>query len=139
MSDLTKENVNAKLRELFPHGHPDFLPTTLREMQLHSDKNHDYAGTGSALGNFDRVAAILALYPNLKLSDRRVVALVYALKQLDAVLWGMSDNIVHKVEGLNDRLQDISVYAKIVMCINNEEARKTDLDSRSFIPAKDVY
>lgn len=111
-------DVTDLLREFFPHGHPQFLPITLREMELHSVKNADYAGGGPALGNFDRVSAILALYPDLKLSDRRVVALVYALKQLDAVLWGINSNIVHKVEGLNARLQDISVYAKLVACMN---------------------
>lgn len=106
-----------QLREEFPHGHPAFLPITVRELELHSKKNHDYAAGGSPLGNFERVAAILGLYPNLRLSDQRVVALTYALKQLDAVLWGLSENIEHKVEGINERLQDISVYSKIVMCM----------------------
>lgn len=126
MSDRTTE-VEERLREVFPHGHPDFLPTTVREMQLHSDKNHDYAAGGSPLGNFERVSAILGLYPNLKLSDQRVVALVYALKQVDAVLWGLNQNIEHKVEGLNSRLQDISVYSKIVMCMNTEAARDKEI------------
>jgi hypothetical protein len=89
----------------------------LRELELHSEKNHDYAKGGSPLGNFERVSSILALYPKLSLSDQRVVALVYALKQLDAVLWGLSEDIEHKVEGLTERLQDISVYSKIVMCM----------------------
>jgi hypothetical protein len=105
------------LRLQYPHGHPQFLPITLRELQLHSDKNHDYASGGSALGNFERVAAILAAYPKLNLGDPKVVALVYALKQLDAVLWGLNSNIEHKVEGLAGRLSDISVYAKIVQCM----------------------
>lgn len=109
------------MRQRYPHGHSAFLPITLKELELHSVKNHDYAKGGPALGNFDRVSAILALYPNLKLSDRRVVALVYALKQLDAVLWGLSENIEHKVEGLNARLQDISVYAKIIQCMLTED------------------
>lgn len=116
------QNVVDDLRAVFPHGHPEFLPITVGEVQLHSDKNHDYAKGGKPTGNFDRVAAILALYPKLKLSDPRVVALVYALKQVDAVLWGLSENIAHKVEGLNDRLQDISVYSKIVMCMNRDLA-----------------
>ena len=102
------------------HGDPRFYALLQELARLHSDKNHDYAKGGKPTGNFDRVAAILALYPNLKLSDPRVVALVYALKQLDAVLWGLSENITHKVEGLNDRLQDISVYSKIVMCMNHD-------------------
>lgn len=112
----------AAIRELFPNGHPKFLPTTLAEIQLHSDKNHDYATGGDPMGNFNRVAAILALYPNLTLSDPRVVALTYALKQFDAVLWGLNSHIQHKVEGLNERLGDISIYAKIVMCLNADAA-----------------
>lgn len=112
--------VQSVLRNRYPHGHKKFLPITLREIELHSNKNHDYAKGGNALGNFTRVAAILALYPNLKLSDQRVVALVYALKQVDAVLWGMSAGIEHKVEGANARLQDISVYSKLVMCMNED-------------------
>lgn len=110
----------AGIRDVFPHGHPSFLPITMREVQLHSNKNHDYAAGGDPLGNFKRVAAILALYPDLKLSDPRVVTLVYTLKQLDAVLWGLNKGIVQKVEGLNDRLGDISIYSKIAMCINEE-------------------
>lgn len=112
----------TQLRQAFPHGHPEFLSITIKEAQLHSDKNHDYAKGGSALGNFERVAAILKMYPGLDLSDQKVVALVYTMKQLDAVLWGLSSKIEHKVEGLSDRLQDISVYSKIVMCMIHDEA-----------------
>lgn len=115
-------NVVEDLRKVFPHGHPKFLPITLKEIELHSKKNHDYASGGDPAGNFKRVAAILALYPNLKLSDPRVVALVYALKQLDAVLWGLNSNITHQVEGLDERLGDISIYSKIVMCLNADKA-----------------
>ncbi len=120
--------VESGLRTRFPYGHPRFLPITMRELQLHSDKNHDYAKGGPPLGNFLRVAQILALYPNLQPSDERVVALVYALKQLDAVLWGMSAGIAHKVEGANQRLQDISVYCKLVMCMNEDKERRPDED-----------
>lgn len=110
----------AALRDNYPHGHPDFLPITMREVRLHSDKNHDYASGGDPLGNFKRVAAILDLYPTLLHADPRVVALTYMLKQLDAVLWGLNAGITQKVEGINDRLADISVYAKIAMCLNND-------------------
>lgn len=110
-------SLEDSLRSRFPHGHPKFLPTTLKEIQLHSDKNHDYAKGGSPLGNFERVSAILALYPNLKLSDPRVLAMTYALKQVDAFLWGLNSGIKHKVEGAVERLQDVSVYAKIIICM----------------------
>jgi len=117
---MSIQHVEDDLRLVFPHGHPSFLPITLKEIELHSKKNHDYAAGGNPLGNFERVAKIRDLYPNLRLSDQRVVALVYAMKQLDAVLWGISENIEHQVEGLNARLQDISVYSKLVMCMNEE-------------------
>lgn len=125
---VSREELTACLRAIFPHGHEDYLPLAVKELELHSAKNHDYAKGGVALGNFNRVAAILALYPGLDPGDRRVVALTYALKQLDAVLWGLAKRIVHKVEGLNERLQDIAVYAKIVMCMNTEDARNKEID-----------
>jgi hypothetical protein len=127
----------AAMRLVFPHGHEDFLPTTLKEMELHSLKNHDYAKGGSALGNFERVSAILALYPGLNPSDKRVIALVYMLKQLDAVLWGIAKGIAHKVEGLNERLGDISIYSKIVMCMNLQDAREKDIDRHFGLDLKD--
>jgi hypothetical protein len=117
------DNLVEEIRKEYPYGHPEFLPITIGETALHSDKNHDYAAGGHALGNFDRVSAILALYPGLALGDRKVVALVYALKQLDAVLWGLSNQIKHKVEGLTSRLQDVSVYAKLVMCMIRDEVK----------------
>jgi hypothetical protein len=132
-----EEQFVKALRMVFPHGHEDFLPTTIAEMELHSVKNHDYAKGGDSLGNFNRVAAILKLYPGLDLSDRRVVALAYALKQLDAVLWGLCKKIAHKVEGLNERLGDISIYAKIVMCMNIEDARNAEID-RQFAQDKEM-
>lgn len=123
-----RDDTIQKLRELYPHGHEEFLPITVEELQLHSDKNHDYAGGGVPLGNFNRVAAILALYPGLNLGDRRVVALAYMLKQIDAVLWGIARKITHKVEGLNGRLQDISIYAKIIMCMGLDDTRNDEID-----------
>ena len=117
------------LRRLFPNGHENFLPTIIEQLELHSLKNGDYAGKGPACGNFERVAAILALYPGLDLSDKRVVALVYALKQLDAVLYGISKHITHKVEGLIPRLQDIAVYANIVICMVKEAQRQAPYET----------
>lgn len=83
-------------------------------MQLYSDKNHDYAGDDNPFGNFERVAKILSLYPGLDLTDRVVVALVYMLKQLDAVLRIKADKVATRVESLDSRLADIAVYSKII-------------------------
>lgn len=101
-------------------GHPFFYEQLAQEEALHDAKNHDYASGGPPLGNFLRVSAVLSLYPGLQLSDPVVVAAVYALKQLDAVLWGLSQQVDHKTEGLHERLQDISVYAKLMRCLLKE-------------------
>lgn len=108
-----RQSIVDQLRTEYPHGHADYILDTLQEIALHSDKNHDYAGGGDPLGNFDRVSAILQLYPDFPTATPTGVALTYALKQLDAVLWGLAQNIQHVVEGLDARLQDISVYAKL--------------------------
>ena len=121
---IVEKLVTDSLREDFPYGHPKFIPTTVRELQLHSDKNHDYAAGGSPLGNFERVSAILSMYPNLDLGDERVVALVYMMKQVDAVMWSLNQGHTAKVEGLSSRLQDISVYAKIVQCMEQDRAEE---------------
>jgi len=43
LRDTYEGDLEKKLRALFPHGHPDFIAMCIGEMQLHSDKNHDYA------------------------------------------------------------------------------------------------
>ena len=111
------EKIVKELRKLFPHGHPRFTEMTLDELALHSDKNHDYARGGDPLGNFNRVALILAQYPGLKLSNPAVVAAVYMLKQLDACLWMLSQGFEGDVENTDTRLTDVHVYAKIMRLI----------------------
>ena len=118
LNDLPKDTgryelMRRDIQEKFPHGHPRFRDISLEEMQLHSNKNHDYAAGGDPLGNFKRVAEIKKLYPGFPNDTPYGVALNYLLKQLDAVLWGLSQNIVHKCEGFGPRLQDISVYARL--------------------------
>ena len=109
-------------------GHEDFLPTALKQMVLHAAKNSDYASGGHPLGNFNRVAAIFANYPNLRMDNPLVVALCYAMKQIDAVLWGLNSNITHKVEGNLPRLDDVAVYANIAQCIIKEQTRNKDIE-----------
>lgn len=116
-------NAVKALRQQHPHGHPEFLPISIGEVALHSDKNHDYAHGGPPLGNFERVGAILGLYPKLDHSQPIVVCLSFLLKQLDAVLWGLNQRIVPKVEGALPRLKDISVYAKIAMCMVKDDLK----------------
>ncbi len=87
-------------------------------MQLHSNKNYDYAANSDPLGNFKRVANILSMYPSLNLSDAAIVAMVYMLKQIDAYLWIKSNGHEAKSEGTAARIRDVSVYAKIIGIID---------------------
>uniref|UniRef100_A0A6M3JZL2 Uncharacterized protein n=1 Tax=viral metagenome TaxID=1070528 RepID=A0A6M3JZL2_9ZZZZ len=89
-------------------------------MELHSEKNHDYAQGGDPLGNFKRVATILGLYPNLRLSNPEVVALVYSMKQLDATLWMLSRGYEGSVENVGTRLGDVAVYTKLARILHEE-------------------
>jgi len=101
-------------------GHPLFYKMTEAEQKLHSEKNMDYAKGGNPLGNFNRVAAILSNYPNLKLDNPTVIAIVYACKQLDAALWMMNQGYEGKVENIDTRLQDVHVYMKLARILEIE-------------------
>lgn len=103
------------------YGHPYFHQITAEETDLHNRKNHDYAKGGDALGNFKRVGTILGLYPGLDPSDPAIVAATYALKQMDAYLWGKAQKLVTKVEGPQERLGDWSIYAKLIRCIEKDK------------------
>lgn len=119
------ETTKKLLKEKFNYGHPDFVDITFDEMDLHSKKNKDYAKGGNSLGNFNRVSNILSNYPNLDLSQPKVVALVYAMKQLDAVLWMWSQKYEGEVEGVQDRLRDIHIYMKLIRILAKEENEQT--------------
>lgn len=107
------------------YGHPKFYEILEELAQLHSDKNHDYAVGGDPLGNFKRRAEIYSKYPGLDLSDPVVVALVDAMKQLDAAFWLLSNKHEAKVEGLTNRLKDVAVYSPIAMILEEEKQNGT--------------
>lgn len=111
--DNPYQDVIGSLRARYPGGHPDFIPLTIDEVALHAEKNSDYARNGDPLGNFMRVARILAQYPGLSVSDPVVVALVYAMKQLDAALWMLAKGYEGSVENIDTRLRDVHVYMKL--------------------------
>ena len=115
-------DIEARLREQFPHGHPAFISMALAEVALHSDKNRDYTGVASdPLGNFHRVAALLARYPGLDLSKPSTNAIVQMLKQLDAALNMVARGYEGKVEGEAARWRDIAVFAKLIPVLREEE------------------
>ena len=118
---LSPEDVQLALRTRYPYGHPNFIPTILEQVELHNNKNHDYARGGDSLGNFKRVAAILAAYwPEVFGGEKgpAVLAFIYALKQVDAEGWQYAQGGESKVEGVEGRLMDQAVYANIRLCMH---------------------
>jgi len=118
------DQVEKTLRELAPGGHDKFIPYALYEIMLHAAKNRDYTKGGDPLGNFNRVAKILSMYPGLDMGQPYNVALVYMLKQLDAVMWMFSQKYEGEVEGVAERIQDISVYSKLMRILFEESKGK---------------
>lgn len=120
------------------HGHPLFHKLTQMEVDLHNAKNHDYAAGGHPLGNFFRVSNILRMYPGLNPADPAIVAVIYAIKQIDAYLWIKSQGIQTKVEGIFERCQDVSVYFKLIQCIEHDLAMMAEhKDTREPVKPSD--
>lgn len=104
-------------------GHPRFYELTAHEADLHDRKNRDYTGgAGDPLGNFNRCAKIMNLYPGFPIHSPAGMAAAFLLKQFDAVMWAMSQGHETKIESVADRLGDISVYAKLWRIILEEDA-----------------
>lgn len=101
-------------------GHPRFHELTQLESDLHNRKNADYAGGGKPTGNFDRCAAIMALYPEFPYDTNYGIAMVQMLKQLDAALWLLCRRKQGDIEGVPERLGDVSIYAKLARLMYEE-------------------
>lgn len=102
-----------KVEEEYANCPPGFIEITMDELELCNNKNLDYTKGGDPLGNFNRVAAIFSMYPNLKPSDPVVVSLLYMFKQLDAAMWMLNQDYEGKIEGFDERLRDSHIYIKI--------------------------
>ena len=105
------------------HGHPKFYEIVEDLKNLHSRKNHDYAAGGDPLGNFKRRSDLYSRYPGLDLKEPAVVALIDAMKQLDAAFWLLSNKHESKVEGIAERLKDVAVYSVLAMILLEEQKK----------------
>ena len=94
--------ITQALDRYAPQGHPDFNDIVLGIVKLHSDKNHDYARGGDPLGNFKRSVDILGKYWHVFATPEgpAVLAILYAMKQIDNVLWSLSQGGENVCEGL---------------------------------------
>jgi hypothetical protein len=121
-------NPNEELprRDCRPRkGHPRFHRFLDEMSRLHDRKNADYAGDGDPLGNFKRCASIFSNYPGLKLSDPVVFAYALRMKQLDAILWTLSQGGKLQVESITDKAQDDAVYSVIARVLMEENEEET--------------
>ena len=111
--ELELDALLGDLRQMFPHGHPDFIPMMIDLMKLHSEKNYAYTHGGDPLGNFHRVSAWMKLYPDMDWATPIGVSLIYAQKQADASVWQLSQGYEDNIEGLDSRLRDKVVYGTL--------------------------
>ena len=97
-----------------------FIELSKEEIRTHELKTKDYTMNGDSLGNFKRVSQIMAMY-NLDMGTPEGVCIGYMMKQLDCVLWQLSENY-EGIEGTQDRLLDIGVYIKILRILLEERS-----------------
>jgi len=129
---MTIESLPQLLRELFPHGHPMFADLTLKQLALHSEKNAGYAGGGDPLGNFERGAAIMRLYPSFPHYSPDAVAILYALKHFDRIMWDL--NVGRRPS--DESLADIAVYMNIIRCMNADNHARLERTAFGSTPVK---
>ena len=91
-------------------------------MDLHNRKNRDYATQDDPMANFKRVGAWGQKYKLLTPGfPATKVAVLYMLKQVDAAFKLLGDNTEGRVEGVNERLDDVAVYSTIIKILYDEE------------------
>lgn len=100
------------------NGHPRFKELTDEEITLHNAKNRDYARGGNPLGNFYRVSDMIKSF-GMDLSPAQV-GFIYMMKQVDAAGRMIFSNYEGDTEGLKERLQDVSIYSKLITILKEE-------------------
>ena len=127
MIKMNIEAFLAEVRVMFPNGHPDFYRKMIELCDLHSSKNHDYASNEDPMSNFTRVGMLADTYDiwGWDTPASFKVATLYMLKQFDAFMNLLKCKKEGKVEGVSDRLGDVTVYS-VIMDILYREGRAID-------------
>jgi hypothetical protein len=111
---MNKEELIVEMKKLFSNGDPEFYEIIVDLAELHHMKNGDYASKEEPLRNFTTVGKALEDYNILtKGNPATKIALAYASKQWDAAFKLLGRSEKGDVEGINQRLNDIAVYAII--------------------------
>ncbi len=101
-------------------GDPMFYALTDDEIKLHDEKNQDYRSTSNPVANFDRVAAWMALYPDMDWARPEMVAILYAQKQIDSAMSLMERGVEGGVETIDTRARDVHIYWKLFRVIRRK-------------------
>ncbi|KKN08317.1 hypothetical protein LCGC14_1057800 [marine sediment metagenome] len=117
-----RDRALEAMKALCPHGHPDFYEALVDMGIVHSEKNYDYAGDGDPLGNFKRVAKIVEAIVGPENGPAKV-AVIYVAKQFDAVVDMLAHGRTAKVESLDDKLQDLSIYPQLIRLLLKESTQ----------------
>lgn len=114
-NDDVKKQLIAKLRNLEFYGHPEFYELLGKMADLHSRKNHDYAGEGgNPLRNFYKSK-------EQGVSPWRGVLLRLSDKWSRLESFCRQDDLKVKDESIEDTLLDNAVYSLITIILRREE------------------
>ncbi len=112
-------------------GDPMFYALTDDEIKLHDEKNQDYRSTSNPVANFDRVAAWMALYPDIDWARPEMVAILYAQKQIDSAMSLMERGVEGGVETIDTRARDVHIYWKLFRVIRRKHKNVVEVQSRA--------
>lgn len=124
------KKVEDTFGELTKYGHPEFYEILYGLADLHSRKNKDYASQADPMANFRRVGDLCEKYNifNAPIPAELKVAIIYMLKQFDAYMKLLGSGEKGGVEGVPERLQDVSVYSIIEMILYKEGLKQNKDD-----------
>jgi hypothetical protein len=117
-ADFQPKELNSKIcsTEIEKFGHPDFYKLLNQMAELHSCKNHDYAGTKDPLKNL-RACERLNLEPFLGV----LVRLQDKWSRLEEFV--NSGQLMVKNESVIDTLMDNAVYSLLAIILYKEQQK----------------
>jgi len=115
LEKLIKDLKNGKY-----YGHPGFYKIILEELELHSNKNKQYATQDDPLANFKRTGRLIKKLLKPNINPALASAMILMSKQVDAVYEMVGEGKKDTVEELEDKFKDISIYANLCIILLRE-------------------
>lgn len=135
LNNLNKPKIrqfDSGATEIERFGHPDFYKLLNQMAELHSRKNHDYAGTSDPLKNL-RACGRLNLEPFLGV----LIRLQDKWSRLEEFV--NSGQLMVKNESVIDTLMDNAVYSLLAIILYQEQQNKSKEKKLKIIDTKDIY